>query len=85
MYTQLSMAKELRFTSGLSPRESVTITFSCIQTVAAGCRDNSSVCPSSSFVIAYYFAVSDLSVFRDVSEFDEEIGVGARDVPNGLE
>jgi hypothetical protein len=37
------------------------------------------------FVIADYFAVSDLSVFRDVSEFDKETRVGARNVPNALE
>jgi hypothetical protein len=37
------------------------------------------------FVIAEYFAVSDISVLRDVGEFDEEICVGARDVLNALE
>ena len=37
------------------------------------------------FVIADYFAVSDLSVFRDVSEFDKETRVVARNVPNALE
>jgi hypothetical protein len=37
------------------------------------------------FVITDYFAVSDFSVFRDVSEFDKEKRVGARDVPNALE
>jgi hypothetical protein len=37
------------------------------------------------FVIADYFAVSDLSVFRDVSEFDKETRVGARNFPNALE
>jgi hypothetical protein len=35
--------------------------------------------------MAYYFAVSDLSVFRDVCEFDKETCVGARNVPNALE
>jgi hypothetical protein len=37
------------------------------------------------FVIADYFAVSDLSIFRDVSEFDEETCIGACNVPNVLE
>jgi hypothetical protein len=37
------------------------------------------------FVIADYFAVSDVSVFRDVSEFDKETRVGARNVMNALE
>jgi hypothetical protein len=32
-----------------------------------------------------FFLVSDLSVFRDVSEFDKETRVGARNVPNALE
>jgi hypothetical protein len=37
------------------------------------------------FLIADYFAVSDLSVLRGVSEFDEETCVGARDLLNALE
>jgi hypothetical protein len=37
------------------------------------------------FVIADYFAVSDLSVFWDVGEFDKETCVGARNVSNALE
>ena len=37
------------------------------------------------FVIADYFAVSDLSVFRDVGEFDEETCVGSRNVSIALE
>jgi hypothetical protein len=37
------------------------------------------------FVIADYFAVSDLSIFWDASEFHEETCVGGRDVPNTLE
>jgi hypothetical protein len=37
------------------------------------------------FVIANYFAVSDLSVFRDVCDFDEETRVGAMNVANALE
>jgi hypothetical protein len=36
------------------------------------------------FVIADYFAVSDLSVFRDVCEFDKETCVGSRNVLNAL-
>jgi hypothetical protein len=36
------------------------------------------------FVIAKYFAVSDLSVFRDVCEVDNETCVGSRNVPNAL-
>jgi hypothetical protein len=36
------------------------------------------------FVITNYFAVSDLSVFRDVSEFDKETCVGSRNVSNTL-
>jgi hypothetical protein len=36
-------------------------------------------------VIADNFAVSDLYVIWDVSEFDEETCVGSRDVPNALE
>jgi hypothetical protein len=37
------------------------------------------------FVIAYYFAVSDISVFRDVGEFDKETCVGSRNVLTTLE
>jgi hypothetical protein len=37
------------------------------------------------YVIAEYFAVSDLSVFRDVGEFDEETCVGSRNISNALE
>jgi hypothetical protein len=37
------------------------------------------------FVIAYYFAVSDLSVFRDASQFDKGTRVCTRNVPNALE
>jgi hypothetical protein len=37
------------------------------------------------FVIADYISVSDISVFRDVCEFDKEKCVGARNVPNALE
>jgi hypothetical protein len=37
------------------------------------------------FVIADYFAISNLSVRLDVSEFDEETCVGTRDVSNSLE
>jgi hypothetical protein len=37
------------------------------------------------FVIADYFAVSDISVFWDVSEFDKETRGGAQNVPNALE
>jgi hypothetical protein len=37
------------------------------------------------FVIADYFAVSDLSVLQGVCEFYEETCVGARNVPNALE
>jgi hypothetical protein len=36
------------------------------------------------FVITNYFAVSDLSVFRDVSEFDKETCVGSGNVSNTL-
>jgi hypothetical protein len=37
------------------------------------------------FVVADYFAVSDLSIFRDVGEFDKETCVGSRNVPDALE
>jgi hypothetical protein len=37
------------------------------------------------FVIADYFAVSDLSLRRDVSEFDEETCISTGDVSNSLE
>jgi hypothetical protein len=37
------------------------------------------------FVIAYYFAVSDLSVFRDVFQFDKETCIGSWNVSNALE
>jgi hypothetical protein len=36
------------------------------------------------FVIAKYFAVSDLSVFWDVCKFDKETCFGSRNVPNAL-
>jgi hypothetical protein len=36
------------------------------------------------FVITNYFAVSDLSVFWDVCNFDKETCVGSRNVPNAL-
>jgi hypothetical protein len=36
------------------------------------------------FVITNYFAVSDVSVFLDVSEFDKETCVGSRNVSNTL-
>jgi hypothetical protein len=36
------------------------------------------------FVITNYFAVSDLSVFWDVCEFDKETCVGSRNVVNAL-
>jgi hypothetical protein len=36
-------------------------------------------------VFADYFAVSDISVFWDVGEFDKETCVGSRNVPNALE
>jgi hypothetical protein len=36
------------------------------------------------FVIANYFAVRDLSVFRDVCEFDEETCIGAWNISNSL-
>jgi hypothetical protein len=37
------------------------------------------------FVIADYFAVSNISVRQDVSEFDEETCISTRDVSNSLE
>jgi hypothetical protein len=37
------------------------------------------------FEIADYFAVSDLSVCRDVSEFDKKTCIGTGDVSNSLE
>jgi hypothetical protein len=37
------------------------------------------------FVITDYFAVSDLSVFWDVGEFDKKTCVSSRNVPNALE
>jgi hypothetical protein len=37
------------------------------------------------FLIPDYFSVSDLSVRRDVSEFDKKLCVGTGDVPNALE
>jgi hypothetical protein len=37
------------------------------------------------FVITEYFAVSDLSVFRDVFQFDEETCIGSLNVLNALE
>jgi hypothetical protein len=37
------------------------------------------------FVIANYFAVSDLSVRRYVSEFDKKICIVTKDVSNSLE
>jgi hypothetical protein len=37
------------------------------------------------FVIADYFAVSDLSVFCDVFQFDEEKCIGSWNVSNALE
>jgi hypothetical protein len=37
------------------------------------------------FVIAYYFAVIDIPVLQDVSEFGEETCGGAEDVLNALE
>jgi hypothetical protein len=37
------------------------------------------------FVIADYFAVRDLSVLKDVSEFDEETCIGVRNVSSSLE
>jgi hypothetical protein len=37
------------------------------------------------FLIADYFAVSDLSLVWDVGEFDKETCVGSRNVPNPLE
>jgi hypothetical protein len=36
------------------------------------------------FVIANYFAVSDLPVFRDVCEFDKETCIGSRNISNSL-
>jgi hypothetical protein len=36
------------------------------------------------FIIANYFAVSDLSVFWDVCKFDKETCVGSRNVTNAL-
>jgi hypothetical protein len=133
IYTQPSTANALRFFFGLFLRESGTITFSCIQTAAVGCLDNSFyvhhhhggvlggegavdqdfeccyVCLRSGdvtgvvesvaahgepdtfrfflvrFVIAEYFAASDLSVFRDVSQCGKETCVGPRNVTNALE
>jgi hypothetical protein len=37
------------------------------------------------FVIANYFDVIDISVFRDVCKFDKETCVGSRNIPNTLE
>jgi hypothetical protein len=37
------------------------------------------------FLIAYYFAVSDLSVRQDVGGFDEETCISTGDVSNSLE
>jgi hypothetical protein len=62
----------------------LNVVMSAVEVAAHG-QPNAFLFFLAGFVIADYFAGSDISVFWDVGEFDKETCIGSRNVLNALE